>query len=162
MRKIRRRFVRISAGMIGLRWNQLTRQSWFRRIVICVLAYFPCTHSFSCKASNRDNNTLLANSVISAFLTDYNSANIYRQPTNDSPRFLLLHSLPTMRSKLVCDYSFKNKYVGLEKITAVFHFKYLEFYQYHREAIESFKEFTIFYYFGFGRHPFWSMSRLLR
>ena len=99
MRKIRRRFVRISAGMIGLRWNQLTRQSWFRRIVICLLAYIPCTHSFSCKAANRDNNTLLANSVICAFLTDYNSANIYRQLTNDSPLFLLLHSLPTMRSK---------------------------------------------------------------
>ena len=221
--------------MIGLRWNQLTRQSWFRRIVICLLAYIPCTHSFSCKAANRDNNTLLANSVICAFLTDYNSANIYRQLTNDSPLFLLLHSLPTMRSKTclwlflppatklgqgyiftgVCHSvnkegassrgvggcflrgvlpprggvlppggvwwrppgtataaggthptgmhsSFKNKYMGLEKITAVFHFKYLEFYQYHHEAIESFKEFTIFYYFGFGRHPFWSMSRLLR
>ena len=44
--------------------------------------------------------------------------------------------------------SFKNKYIGLEKITAVFHFKYLEFYQYHREAIESFKEFTIFIILG--------------
>ena len=145
MRKIRRRFVRISAGMIGLRWNQLTRQSWFRRIVICLLAYIPCTHSFSCKAANRDNNTLLANSVICAFLTDYNSANIIVSPKmilHDSCFFIHCQQCEV---KLVCDYSFKNKYVGLEKIRAVFHFKYLEFYQYHRETIESFKVFTIFY-----------------